>query len=95
MPRTSGPARVYLHPEPEAGAHPGFRGDIEVDATGVHLTVDCELLTVPDVTPGEAWPMGSWDYIERPTLLPWNRVDVVEWLSAEDLAEQREREAQP
>lgn len=83
------PGRVYLEPEPECGAHPGFRGLLHVDALGVHLDIGCEVLTVPPSEPGEPWPMGAWDYLDRPLLVPWHCVHTIEWLTTAELDAQR------
>jgi hypothetical protein len=40
----SGRARVFLHPTPADGPHPGYRGEITADVLGVHLQPEAEFI---------------------------------------------------
>jgi hypothetical protein len=66
----SGQARVYLHPEPASGPHPGYRGDITADVLGVHLQPDAELISNDD---------HGWDVLGIEITVPWARVNSIEW----------------
>lgn len=70
-------ARVYLGPEPERGPHPGYLGPITLDQLGAHIGADCEYLSVSDV-PAD-WPNSEWQPVETRCLIPWHRIDAVEW----------------
>jgi hypothetical protein len=75
-----GYARVYAGPAPERGAHPGYRGHIQIDAVGVHLDEDCEWLAVDnDASQPGGWPMGEWECFDRPQTIPWHKIDSIEW----------------
>lgn len=69
--------RVYIGPEPERGAHAGYRGLIIIDACGVHITTNAEWLFVDNDE--EGWPMGEWEPVEMPQTIPWHRVHLIEW----------------
>jgi len=70
--------RVYVGPEPKIGPHPGYRGPIRVDVLGVHIDWDCECLIIGDSVDG-AWPDSEWQPVLRESLVPWHRVDLIEW----------------
>jgi hypothetical protein len=70
--------RVYLGLEPDTGPHPGYRGPIRADVLGVHIDRDCELLVIKDsFTHG--WPDSEWEPVDGELLVPWHRVDSIEW----------------
>lgn len=70
-------ARVYLGPEPERGPHPGYQGPIRLDARGVHIDSDCQVLEIRDEP--VIWPDSAWALVETPCLIPWHRIDLIEW----------------
>lgn len=75
-----GNARVYLWPEPDRGAHEGFRGYIVADELGVHLDSErTEHLAVDNDHPTEEWPMGDWMELEHDETVPWHRIHSISW----------------
>lgn len=65
--------RVYLGPS-TGGPHEGYKGLIEADALGVHIDVSCEYLLVD-----REGVESEWIPVEIPVLVPWHRVDSIEW----------------
>ena len=69
--------RLFMEPAPDKGAHPGARGPLAIMPCGVVVNTDCEWLVVVD--DGTEWPMGEWSPVEKNAIVPWHRVDMVEW----------------
>jgi hypothetical protein len=69
--------RLYLYPAPEDAAHPGYRGKLRFwGHYGVVVAPDeCEYL--PDAGPG-VYDV-AWEPVERDTLIPWHRIDQIEF----------------
>lgn len=61
------------------GPHPGYRGVVMVDAMGVHLSDMCEFLMIGLDTEEGGWPTGTWEPVLKAMIVPWHRVDCVEW----------------
>jgi hypothetical protein len=76
------PGRVFLHPQPNTGPHPGYRGPLSMDALGVYITWDCESLQVSEDDEGIV--SHEWEPALVEELVPWNRVHSVEWLDSEE-----------
>jgi hypothetical protein len=71
-----GIGRIYLYPEPEAGAHPGYRGMLHADVLGVHLVAGgTEWL---DIDPDDPYKT-AWNMVEVDTTIPWSRIDQIGW----------------
>lgn len=67
--------RLYLHPEPANGPHPGYRGPLRFCEYGIWLSADCEWLVFLDNND----PFNcDWEPVEVPTLIPWARIHSVE-----------------
>ena len=69
--------RVFVGSEPARGPHPGYRGNIGVNEIGVHIDTECEYLFIAD-EPVE-WPDSEWVPCETVALIPWHRIDLIEW----------------
>lgn len=74
--------RVYLGESPNSGPHPGYRGPLEMDALGVHITWDCETLQlIKEHEDGRVdW---EWEPALVEELVPWHRVYSIEWTDSE------------
>lgn len=87
------PGRVYLGPAPDDEPHEGYRGLIRADELGVHIEpyatgpgvaghAGCEyLLITKHWDPQDLGFVGAseWIPVEIPVLVPWHRVDSIEW----------------
>lgn len=67
--------RLFVGDVPETGSHPGYRGsDLRADAAGVIVPAGSEILTgdLEDFN-------GVWEKTETRVLIPWHRIDCLEW----------------
>lgn len=71
MTRLVGKGRVYLGPD-DGSPHGGYRGSFKADVLGVHVGTTCDWLLVKGVD-------SEWVPVETPVLIPWHRVDCIEW----------------
>lgn len=72
-----GYGRVFLETREEVEiAHPGYRGPLLVDALGAWINDHCEMLLPPT---GDEEVSGEWVPVESQILVPWSRIDSIEW----------------
>lgn len=74
--------RLYLHPEPEYGSHPGYRGPLHFCEYGIWTRGGCEWLMLMGPGSFSDDPGCGWEPVEVPTLIPWARIDSVAKMSS-------------